>query len=284
MWCWMNGEFMQAEELKISPFDHGFLYGAGFFETFRTYDGNVLLFDEHMERLHAALAEYRIAMPYTNAEILAVVQVLDEKSGNTDGYFRLNVSAGVHDIGLAPSSYATPNVILFRKALAPAVRGAEKKAVWLDTPRNLPESAVRHKSHNFLNNVRGRLELPSLKDMEGLFVTNEGFVAEGVTSNVFWMKASELFTPAIETGILPGTTRAFVVKLAESAGIVVHEGCYGKECVEDADEVFVTNAVQELVPLVTIEDSSLPGASGVNYQRLHELYRRAIEDMKEGDS
>ena len=34
MWCWMNGEFMRAEELKISPFDHGFLYGAGFFETF----------------------------------------------------------------------------------------------------------------------------------------------------------------------------------------------------------------------------------------------------------
>jgi len=280
----MNGEFMQAKELKISPFDHGFLYGAGFFETFRTYDGNVLLFDEHMERLHAALTEYRIAMPYTNAEILAVVQELDEKSGNADGYFRLNVSAGVHDIGLAPSSYAKPNVILFRKELAPAVPGMEKQAVWLETPRNLPESAVRHKSHNFLNNVRGRLELPSLKDMEGLFVTNEGFVAEGVTSNVFWMKDGELFTPAIETGILPGTTRAFIMELARSAGIVVHEGCYGKEHVECANEVFVTNAVQELVPLVAIGDSLLPGALGVNYQRLHELYRRAIEVMKEGDS
>ena len=78
MWCWMNGEFMRAEELKISPFDHGFLYGAGFFETFRTYGGNVLLFDEHMDRLHTALAEYRIAMPYDGAEILAAVQRLDE--------------------------------------------------------------------------------------------------------------------------------------------------------------------------------------------------------------
>ncbi len=284
MWCWMNGEFMKAEDLKISPFDHGFLYGAGFFETFRTYDGNVLLFAEHMERLHAALMEYRIAMPYTNTDILAVVQTLDEKSGNTDGYFRLNVSAGIHDIGLAPSSYATPNVILFRKELAPAVLGMEKRAVWLETPRNLPESAVRHKSHNFLNNVRGRLELPSLRDVEGLFVTNEGFVAEGVTSNVFWMRDGELFTPAIVTGILPGTTRAFVMELARSAGFVVHEGCYGKGHVEDADEVFVTNAVQELVPLVAIEDITLPGASGGNYQRLHTLYRLAIEGMKEGDS
>ncbi len=89
---------------------------------------------------------------------------LDELNGGQDGYFRLNVSAGVHDIGLAPSSYASPNVILFRKELAPAVRGTEKKAVWLETTRNKPESTVRHKSHNFLNNVRGRLELPSLKE------------------------------------------------------------------------------------------------------------------------
>lgn len=284
MWCWMNGEFIRAEDLKISPFDHGFLYGAGFFETFRTYGGNVLLFNEHMARLCAALTEYRIAMPYTKADILAVVQTLDEKAGNADGYFRLNVSAGVHDIGLAPSSYEMPNVILFRKELAPAVSGVEKKGVWLDTPRNLPESAVRHKSHNFLNNMRGRLELLSLKDMEGLFVTREGFVAEGVTSNVFWMKDGKLFTPAIETGILPGTTRAFIIELAGFAGIVVNEGCYGREHVDNADEVFVTNAVQELVPLSEVGDILLPGASGIYYQRFHALYRQAIKDMKEGDN
>ena len=166
--------------------------------------------------------------------------------------------------------------------MAPAVRGTEKKAVWLDTPRNKPESAVRHKSHNFLNNVRGRLELPSLKELEGLFVTEEGFVAEGVTSNVFWMKDGELFTPAIETGILPGTTRAFIIELARVAGITVNEGFYGKEHVEDADELFVTNAVQELVPLSAIEEILLPGASGVYYQKLHELYIQAIDEMKEG--
>ena len=56
--------------------------------------------------------------------------------------------------------------------------------------------------------------------MEGLFVTKDGFVAEGVTSNVFWMKDGELFTPAIETGILPGTTRSFVMEIAEFAKLL----------------------------------------------------------------
>lgn len=278
----MNGEFIRAEDLKISPFDHGFLYGAGFFETFRTYDGHVFLFEEHIARLKEALDEYRIVMPYGDDEILDTIQVLNEDAGGADGYFRLNVSAGVHDIGLAPSTYETPNVILFRKALSPVVPGTEKVGVWLQTTRNLPESVVRHKSHNYLNNVRGRLELPSLKNHEGLFVSADGFVAEGVTSNVFWIKDGELFTPAIETGILLGTTRAIVMELAQTAGIVVNEGLYFKESVEMADELFVTNAVQELVPIKQLGAKSYPGARGKFYQKMHALYDEAVVKMKEG--
>ena len=87
MWCWMNGEFLRAEELKISPFDHGFLYGAGFFETFRTYGGNVFLYDKHMDRLHTALTEYRITMPYDETEILAAVRKLDQLKWRTGWLF-----------------------------------------------------------------------------------------------------------------------------------------------------------------------------------------------------
>lgn len=284
MWCWMNNEFIPAEELKVSPFDHGFLYGAGFFETFRTYGGNVLLFKEHMDRLNEALTEYRIAMPYTEDEILIAVRKLDELSGGEDGYFRLNVSAGVHDIGLAPSSYRKPNVILFRKNLPPSIRGEEKDAVWLETTRNKPESVIRHKSHNYLNNVRGRLELTSLKKLEGFFVTDTGDVAEGITSNIFWVKDNVLFTPHIETGILPGTTRALVMSLAQSMGMDVKEGFFKKEEAENADELFITNAVQELVPIKYLEQTKFPSVSGVYYKKLHDLYVEAIIAMKEGNS
>lgn len=281
-YCWMNGEYKQAEELLISPFDHGFLYGIGFFETFRTYEGHVFLFEEHMERLARALEEYRISMPYTNDEIRAAVQRLTALSDNRDGYFRLNISAGAHEIGLSPSRYDSPTVILFRKELPPVVRGTEKKGLWLETPRNLPESNVRHKSHNYMNNVRGRLELPSLKEKEGIFLTAEGHVAEGITSNVFWVKDGALFTPSIETGILTGITRAFVLASAREAGVQVHEGFFTKSVVEEADEVFISNAVQELVPLVLIGDKPLPGAAGFYYKKLHEQYVQAIADRKEG--
>lgn len=280
MLCWMNGAYIRAEDLLISPFDHGFLYGVGFFETFRTYDGYVFLLDAHLSRLKSALDEYHIAFPYDKSTLLPVIQRLNEDADGADGYFRLNVSAGVHEIGLAPREYTEPNVIMFRKALPEVVGNPTKKGVWLSTHRNEPESTIRHKSHHFLNNVGGRMELPSLKDFEGLFVTKEGYVAEGVTSNVFWVKDDCLYTPSIETGILPGTTRAFILELAKRLEIKVCEGFYSKEFVDSADEVFVTNAIQEIVPLHDINGHELLGNDGPMLKKLQVAYRQAIAERR----
>ena len=278
MLCWMNGEYMEQHQLRISPFDHGFLYGAGFFETFRTYNGKLFLFEAHMARLQEALNHFRIVMPYSKEDIYEVVQTLDKAAGYTDGYFRLNVSAGVHDIGLAPDAYTEPNVIVFRKALPPVSRGATKAGVFLHTPRRAPETSKRYKSHHFLNNIDGRFELPSLKAHEGIFLTEEGFIAEGVTSNVFWVTDHCLYTPSEETGILMGTTRQFIIQLAGDIGLEVAEGLFQKEDLLKADEVFVTNAVQEMVPLHAIEDTLFSGNKGVYYNALHTKYQQAIKE------
>ncbi|WP_369802940.1 aminodeoxychorismate lyase [Sporosarcina sp. P20a] len=279
----MNGKRVVAEDLKISPFDHGFLYGLGFFETFRTYGGEVFLYEPHMIRLRSALADYRIDMPYSDEEILAAIHSLYEENGYEDGYYRLNISAGVHDIGLAPAEYKQPNVLIFQKALNLPPVHTEKDGVWLATTRNEPESVVRHKSHQYANNVKGRLELPSLKETEGLFVTSDGYVAEGITSNVFWVKQGELYTPSLNTGILPGTTRAFVIEMAGELGLPINEGLYMQEELESAEEVFITNAIQELVPIRRVGEVRFSGKEGPVYQQLHAGYQQAVNRMKVSD-
>ena len=279
MWVWMNGEFIKAEELRISPFDHGFLYGLGFFETFRTYGGHPFMLAEHLDRLHKALEEFRIDVNLDVLAISSIIHELNERSGGEDGYFRLNVSAGVHDIGLAPSVYEEPTIILFRKPLPPTNRGKEKTAVWLETRRNTPESEVRHKSHHYANNVRARYELPSLAEQEGFFLTSTGHVAEGITSNVFWVANGELYTPSLETGILAGITREWVLKEAANLGLQVHEGLFTPEMLEVAAEVFVTNAVQELVPIKQLGSSLYAGKEGEVYSILHKRYVGQVEDQ-----
>jgi len=277
MQCWMNGSYIAAEDLRISPFDHGFLYGLGFFETFRTYEGQIFEWDAHMKRLQRALSQYRIHLTYPESVLFEVVQQLNQQAGGQDGYFRLNISAGEHSIGLQPTEYTQPNIIIFRKELLDTPRGTEKTAQWLTTPRNSPEQGVRVKSHHYGNNVLGRFELPSLAQQEGFFLTEAGYVAEGVTSNVFWVKNDILYTPSLETGILPGIVRAWVIKKADALGLEVREGFYTKEDLRQSTECFVTNSVQELVPIIHIENQQLLGNKGPVYTRLHDAFAQEVE-------
>ncbi|MGM9944473.1 MAG: aminodeoxychorismate lyase [Lysinibacillus sp.] len=282
MLCWMNGHYVESEALRISPFDHGFLYGLGFFETFRTYDGHVPFFEDHYNRLSEALQHFHIEMPYTIVDFEEVIKTLN-KEEQGDGYFRLNVSAGVHDIGLQPTIYNEPTVIVFRKPLIERPRGKEKEAIWLKTPRNTAEGMMRFKSHHYGNNVLARFEVPNLADYEGFFLTETGFIAEGITSNIFWVKDDILYTPSFETSILGGITRKQVIQLAENLGFIVREGTYKAAELEQAAECFVTNAVQELVPIYKIGDNMFKGAAGQVYRKLHETYVDEILQRIKGE-
>ncbi|MEI4771491.1 aminodeoxychorismate lyase [Psychrobacillus sp. FJAT-51614] len=275
--AWKDGQYYRADELTISPYDHGFLYGLGFFETFRTYNGQVFLWEEHWSRLSSALEDFRITMPFENDIIIQAVEALTAENNGADGYFRLNVSAGVHDIGLQPNSYERSTVILFRKPLHNVPRGTEKSAVWLQTVRNSPESGIRHKSHHYANNIHARFEVPSLASIEGIFLNSEGFIAEGITSNLFWVKDGKLYTPSLETGILAGVTRDWIIK---NSPIVVEEGLYKEDTLNEADEVFITNAVQEIVPIKNLNEKHFLGNQGPVYATLHDMYVECIK--KEG--
>ncbi|KIL52480.1 aminodeoxychorismate lyase [Jeotgalibacillus campisalis] len=254
-----NGAIVEAEDAKISPFDHGFLYGMGVFETFRTYEGHPFLISNHVERLNHSLEEMQIDKTFSVEEVMQMVSTLREANGGKDGYFRLNVSAGVRDIGLFPEPYEQPSVILFQKQL-PSSGVKEKKGEWLSIHRNTPETSQRLKSHHYFNNIAARREVSS--GNEGLFLTADGFAAEGVTSNLLWVNQKTLFTPALATGILAGITRAMVLALAERAGLEIVEGFFKKEDVLQAEEVFITNSIQEIVPLCAIEHTTFPGADG----------------------
>ncbi|MGG0657413.1 aminodeoxychorismate lyase [Rummeliibacillus pycnus] len=278
MICWMNGKFVESTELSVSPTDHGYLYGLGFFETFRTYLNQPFLWDEHCARIQKALEEYRITMSYTFEELRNVIIELNNRNGHTDGYFRLNISAGEGGIGLANTHYPNPNVIIFRKELQPISRGQEKNAVWLNTVRNSPEQEIRYKSHHYANNVRARFELPSLKNLEGFFVNAEGCVAEGITSNIFWVIENELYTPSLSTGILPGITRQHVMNLANEAGFNIYEGQYTPQDLESADECFLTTSIQELIPIRGLGEKCFLGNKGAIYRNLHKMYIASIEE------
>jgi 4-amino-4-deoxychorismate lyase len=279
MKLYINGQFMDKNEAAISPFDHGFLYGLGVFETFRIYNGHPFLLDDHLERLNASLRILDIEAEFTRDETVQILDVLLAENSLTDAYIRFNVSAGNGEIGLQTESYNEPNVIVFSKPLPPAGDMNEKQAVLLELRRNTPEGSARLKSHHYLNNVLAKREAGPAMDTEGIFLNDEGFLAEGIVSNLFWYRDGILFTPAVDTGILDGVTRRFVIELARTAGIEVREGFYKKEEAEAAGEIFLTNSIQEIVPVTSFTGKSFPGKSGEIVRSLFGRYEVLRETL-----
>ena len=115
----------------------------------------------------------------------------------------------------------------------------------------------RLKSFHYMNNILAKRELSAAgagPGVEGLFLNGSGHVCEGTVSNVFWLMNGALYAPSPETGALPGITRAYVQEMAAEAGMLVQEGCYDFDQLAQADEVFLTNSVQEIVPVTALAD------------------------------
>lgn len=277
----VNGRLMKAEEAKVSVYDHGFMYGIGLFETFRTYGGKPFLLTKHLERLNKGCREIGIVCKTAEDDWEKRIQALLRANKLVDAYFRISVSAGIDVLGLPEDEYKQPEEIIYVKPL-PQTKPVQHKVLRkLHTLRNSPESLMRHKSFHFMNNVLAKRELanqPGSKGAEGLFLNSDGNICEGIVSNVFFVKNNMVHTPSVDTGCLPGITRQFVIQLASGAGIQVEEGRYDWNQLLSADEIFLTNSIQEIIPVTIVED--VYDAISVHFEKgpltneLMKLYRK----------
>ncbi|WP_059040360.1 aminotransferase class IV [Paenibacillus rubinfantis] len=285
----VDGVPTPADQAVISVMDHGFMYGLGLFETFRTYGGRPFLLERHLERLASGCRALGIGYQADPVRIEKEIAELLERNGLAEGYIRYTVTAGEGPLGLPAGDYDKPKVVIYVKPLPEpgAALYTNGKPLWrLATPRNTPEGEVRFKSLHYMNNVLAKRELARLErevqlpastasfagqeirpltapvPAEGLQLTPQGWLAEGIVSNVFFVRNGQCYTPGIETGILPGITRAMVLELATEQGIRVEEGLYTWDELWEADEVFLTNSIQELVPVTELVEPGKPGGRG----------------------
>lgn len=290
-----NGQLTDSKKTVISAFDHGFLYGMGLFETFRTYGGKPWLLDRHVRRMLEGCELLGIAYKPDLARLEADIARLLEANDLNEGYIRLSVSAGEGVIGLPAEAYDKPNEIVYAKSLAPdhPDTRAGKTLRLLKQPRSTPEGAIRLKSFHYMNNIVAKRELVAAGvgiGTEGLFLDAGGHVVEGMVSNVFWLSQGVLHTPSEQTGLLPGITREYVLELAEELNIpVMQSASYRWEDLTAADEAFLTSSIQEVVPVTRLEnergEASHPGGTpeiGPITRQLMQLYRSRAERTEAG--
>ena len=271
MYVYINGSIVPKEEARVSAFDHGYLYGLGLFETFRIDGGHPFLLDDHFQRLQEGLKELAISWSMSKSEVMKILKELLAANQLDSAYVRWNVAAGAEEIGLYTGEYKEPTVIVYMKPLPNG--SSEKEASVLSLRRNTPEGSYRLKSHHYLNNMLAKRELGNDVNSEGIFLTKDGYVAEGIVSNVFWVKEGVVYTPSVDTGILDGITRRFILTLLNKKRIPYEVGFYQESKFLNADEAFITNSIQEIVPLCSINGRRLKGERPVTVGLIREFDR-----------
>ena len=130
------------------------------------------------------------------------------------------------------------------------------------------------KTFNYLDCIMARMESKEAGYDDALLLNSKGFVTESAVSNIFLVKNKKLVTPSLKSGLLPGITRKTILKLAPILGLKVKETFVKPQDLYNADEVFLTNTLMELLPVARINKKSI-GANkpGTYTQKLHLAYQ-----------
>ncbi len=279
--CWLNGELMPAHAARVPVLDHGLLYGDGVFEGIRFYGGCAFRPGAHLDRLYRSAAAIRLTLPCDRNALAAAVAETIAAFGRPDGYLRLVITRGVGRLGLDPASCKQPNVFILADELAlvsEAVRVKGACVIIAATRRIAPDALdPRIKSLNYLNHILARIEATNADADEAILLNGRGHVAEGTADNVFVARGSVLLTPPVADGALEGITRAVVLEIAQTLGIVARENTLGPYDLYTADECFLTGTGAELIPVREVDGRRLRSSPGPVFQALSKAFRGLIE-------
>ncbi len=262
----LGGELIDAEQACVSPFDAGYLYGDGIFDTLRCYSGFPYLLAEHIKRL-AQEAEL-LQLPFDPSpgtwnhlirELLEANELLE-----VDARVRLQISRGgepdTNHIDTDPDRI-TPMVFLHARPVSEHTRRLQEEGVSVLTMQsafargNFPQI----KSLNYLPSIMALRFARAQGHEEAILVNRQNKLLEGATSNIFLLRGETLRTPSPRLGLLPGVTRARVMHLARELGLKVEEAASELRDLVTADEVFLTGSVKEIVPVVAVDGSAIAG-------------------------
>ena len=222
-------------------------YGEGLFETFRYKSGMPTLFERHYERMRRG-AEYLGIPMYSISYIEGLVIKAVEAAGMEDAYVKVCLlSDGSTLFYDFPSKSAVLTVV--REYNPPS----EPLTLHIGSTRRNSTSPLSHlKSLNYLENVLARREAVSAGFSECLFLSDKGHIAECSAANIYWIKGGILYTPSLECGVLPGTTREALLKVAANVGLDVWEGLYPPDDLYECELALVTNALIGVMPVSVI--------------------------------
>ena len=249
-----NRQIYEKEKAKISIQESALIYGLAVYETVLALNSKIVFWEKHQNRLKKGLVGIGVdpALLETqdvHAHLLELLTYNQLKHAR----IRITVSRGTMQDLETIHQNVPGQMFITMKALPLNYDRLVLQTPYLKLTVYQKYSSYKpippHMKLTGLTNLfmLALMEIKKAGYDDGVFCNSDGYLSEGTTFNIFWVKADQWYTPALNTGILSGITRQQVLDILKDAGKTVHQGYYKKETIYQADEVLITSSVRGVV-------------------------------------
>lgn len=274
--AFVAGAFMPVEEAAVPILDRGFVRSDATYDVAHVWRGRFFRLDDHLERFEASMRGLALELPYSRAQIAAIMTECVRLAGLRDAYVQVTCTRGVPPAGSRDPrtcrnrfyAFAVPFVWIAdetqrRDGMRLHVAGIER----------IPPESVdpRIKNFHWIDLTQGLLEAYRHDADIGVLVDRRGNLTEGTGFNIFVARDGALATP--ERGVFEGMTRRTVIELCHDEGIPCEKKPVPAAALADADEVFLTSTAGGIMPIREIDGRAVgDGQPGPLTRRLDTLY------------
>jgi D-alanine transaminase len=272
---YLNGNYVDIQEARISPLDRGFLFGDSVYEVIPVYDNKLFTEKEHLDRLTASLGALHVSQPMSHDAWISIFNHLLSYPHPGDRMIYVQVTRGAYpDRAHASPAQIIPTVFV---AALPVTRKDVSQGISAITVQDQRWNMCRIKATTLLANTLAKDAAQQAQTQDAIFI-RDGFALEGTASNVFIVKNNHVITPPLSANILPGITRHLVIELLRKNTISVEEKMITLDELNRADEIWLTGSVLEIAPVILLDKHQVgDGKVGAIYPQVIQWYRNNIE-------
>jgi branched-chain amino acid aminotransferase len=249
-----NETIRQASDAALSAGQVGLLSGWGVFSTLRVADGVLFAFERHWARIKRDAAAFRVPVPDDPEKVRRRLLELVEANGAPNCTLRLVIVRNGGGMWASASPDRASDLIALT---------ADSKN-WGDGIKLAYQANGRHAACPFAGTkiLSWAMNLTWLETAQGrgfdevILLNERGEVAECTSANIFAANGSQVWTPPLRSGCLPGITRELLLEI-QAPGIEIRERTLMPADLESADEVFITSTTRDLLPVWQIEGKSM---------------------------
>jgi D-alanine transaminase len=262
--AYLNGQFLPIEQAKISPLDRGFLFGDGVYEVVPSYEGKLVGFLPHLQRMNEGLEAIGISTGWSENQWLDLCLKLIQQNGAGNLGIYLQISRGTYETRAHRfPDKVNPTIFAFCFEIPPAPVADKSlaKTYTVSTARDIRWDRRDIKSTSLLGNVLHYQQGVEQGNQETLLYNEHNELTEASSCNAFIVKNGTVITPPLDHQKLPGITRQILIDILRNDGnIIVEERAVTMNEVAEADEVWITSSSREIAPVIAID--SVPVGDG----------------------